>query len=173
MLKFRPMTSEEFEILVEKQALESYIKDIEVYKERFIKSTKGKLPREYAEDQFRKLLPLKEKSPRNFFWIAIDEQLDKAIGYIWYTIRPNNKFALLSDILVKKEFQNQGFGTEMIHFMENHLVENYPNLKWIYLQVFRHNPKAKQLYKRLGFWVFLKSYAGWNMIKRVRRKKNR
>ena len=171
MLKFRPMTENEFEILVEKDAMDSYIRDIEVYKERFMKASKGKTPREFAERQFATMLPLKEKSPNNFFWVAISGGSDEYIGYIWYTIRHKKRSALLSYILLKEKFRSQGYGTEMILYMENHLKEEFPDIKKITLQVFHHNPRAKQLYKRLGFKTYFKSFTGWNMIKRLRIKK--
>ncbi len=165
------MNREEFDILVDKQAFENYVKDIEVYKEKFIKAFKGKTPRDYAQEQFKEMLPQKEKSPNNFFWIAINEKAHEDIGYIWYTIRPKSKMALLSYVIVKEEFRNQGFGTEMIQFMERNLIDNFPSVKRMILQVFRHNKNAKQLYKKLGFWVFYKTFAGWNMTKRLRRNK--
>jgi ribosomal protein S18 acetylase RimI-like enzyme len=173
MLKFRPMNNEEYSNLIEKETLENYIKEIEVYKDKFIKSFKGKTPRQFAEKQFREMLPLKEKSPDNFLWMANEEKSGQEIGYIWYTIRHNRKSVLLSYIFVKNEFRNHGFGTEMIHYMEKHLIENFPKIKWILLQVFRHNTHVKRLYKHLGFWTFYKSFVGWNMIKRLPRHKIR
>lgn len=159
------MTEKEYEILLEKEALESYIKDIEVYKEKFTKVSKGKTPREFAENQFATMLPLKEKSPGNFFWIAHSEESDEYVGYIWYTFRPNKKSVLLSYVFVEEKFRGNGYGTELIRFMENHLKVEFSRIKRIVLQVFRHNPHAKQLYRRLGFRTFFKSFAGWNMFK--------
>ena len=130
------MTENEYDFLLEKEAKESYIKDIEVYKEKFKKVTKGKTPREFAENQFAKMLPLKEKSPNNFFWVASSEESDEYIGYIWYTIRPERRSTLLSYVFVEEKFRGQGYGKEMIQYMENHLREHFPKIKKMVLQVF-------------------------------------
>ena len=164
------MTENEFEILVEKESMDAYIRDIEVYKEKFMKAFKGKTPREFAEKQFASMLPLKEKSPNNFFWIALPKDSDKYIGYIWYTIRPRKKSTLLTYVFIIEEYRGKGYGTDLIRFMENHLREEFPDIRKIILQVFRHNPKAKQLYSHLGFKTYFKTFAGWNMFKFIRRK---
>ncbi|MBN2156866.1 MAG: GNAT family N-acetyltransferase [Candidatus Lokiarchaeota archaeon] len=168
-LKYRPMMAEEFTLLIEKKALEGYITDIEVYKNEFIKQSRGKTPREFAEEQFKQILPLGVSTPNNYFWFAINEKTNEEIGYIWFTIMPEKKLSLLSYILVYKQFQGQGFGTEMLTYWEHYVKRSYPELDGVYLHVFKHNPRAKQLYERIGFSLLHESFEGWNMIKKFQR----
>ena len=170
MLKFRPMTEKEYEILLEKEAKESYIKDIEVYKEKFTKFLKEKHQENLLKNNSGKCSLSKKNHLIISFGLLVLKNLDEYIGYIWYTIRPERKRTLLSYVFVEEKFRGQGYGKEMIHYMENHLKEHFPKIKKMVLQVFRHNPRAMQLYKRLGFKTFFKSFAGWNMFKFIRRR---
>ena len=98
MLKYRRMKQDEFEIIIEKNILESYIEDLEIYLEEFLKTSKDLTPREYAVHQFKELLPSDVESPNNFLWIALNEQSDEKIGFIWFTnmIRTENKLSSYS-----------------------------------------------------------------------------
>ena len=171
MLKFRDMTDGEFIQLIKNEAIEDYIKDIEVYREEFMKTFKGKTPKEFAEEQFKQNLVLGVKTPYNFFWIAIKEDTNEEIGYIWFTIMLEKKVSLLTNIRIKEEFQGQGLGTEMIHYWEKHVIDTYPEVDGVYLHCFRHNTRAKKLYDQLGFKLLQESFDGWNMIKAIHREK--
>ena len=163
MLKYRRMKREEFETIIEKDVLESYIEDLEIYLEEFLKTSKGLTPREYAVRQFKELLPSGVESPNNFLWIALNEESDEKIGFIWFTNMIPQKINFLSYIEVDEQFRGRGFGTEMIQKWEHHIQETYPEIAALFLHVFIHNPKAKKLYERLGFKIHDESYDGWNM----------
>jgi ribosomal-protein-alanine N-acetyltransferase len=51
---------------------------------------------------------------------------------------------------VKPEFRNKGIGTSLLKFAEERILKETPN---IFMCVSSFNPKAKQLYQRLGYQV--------------------
>ncbi len=165
MLNYRPMTKKEYEKLIEQESLERYIGDIEVYTEEFDKYFKGTTPREFAEKQFKDSLPLGVESPNHTFWIAIKEDTNEEVGYLWFTIMPEKNVCLISDIVVYESWRDHGFGTKMLHYLENHIKKSYTELSGLYLSVFNHNVKARKLYERVGFKLTQESFGTANMIK--------
>ena len=168
MLKIRSMTEAEFERIILKQSFEAYVKDIEVYKDEFIKHFKGSTPREFADNQFKKMLAAGVRSSNQTFWIVLKEDTDEEIGHLWYTALHDKNLCLLTDIFVVKKYRGQGFGTEILHNWENHVKESHPELKGLYLSVFNHNERAKNLYERYGFMKTRESFGTTDMVKEFR-----
>jgi len=168
MLKFRPMNSLEFKNHIQND-LEDYIRDISLYENEFIKQT-GKSPKEFAETQFKEMLPKGVESSNNFFWIVLNSDTNEEIGYIWFTLKPQMKYCLLTQIKVYELYRRKGFGTEILHYWENHVKQTYPEIKGLYLHVFKHNPNAKRLYEENGFKILNESFEGWTMSKPFEKK---
>jgi len=166
MVAFVP---EEFRKLIVKKSFGAYIKDIEVYKEEFMKYFKGVTPREFAEKQFKESMTAGVNSPNHTFWIIIKEDNNEEVGHLWFTIIKEKKVCLISDIFVYKQWRDQGIGTSTIHHLEKHIENSYPELDGLYLSVFNHNHKAKKLYERIGFKTTQESFGAINMIKTFER----
>lgn len=79
----------------------------------------------------------------NGFWkmVLYNEQI---VGYIIYHIEENCLF--LGELYLKKEYQNQGIGTHIIHFLKH----SYSSLP-IGLHVVATNTLAYNFYKKCGF----------------------
>jgi ribosomal-protein-alanine N-acetyltransferase len=54
----------------------------------------------------------------------------------------------IQTVSVKPEFRNKGIGTTLLKFAEERILKETPN---IFMCVSSFNPKAKQLYERLGY----------------------
>lgn len=76
----------------------------------------------------------------------------QAIGYL--EIEEKNYSFEIINILIHKDFQNQGFGklliNEIIHEAES-------KSKSIELQVLKNNPRAKRFYENAGFQVYFET----------------
>lgn len=84
------------------------------------------------------------KNFNNFFVAKIDNNI---VGYIVYWF--SDQTAHIHNISVKKEFQNLGIGSQMMHFMIETLKT--ANFKSIVLEVRISNTAAISLYKKFGF----------------------
>lgn len=82
---------------------------------------------------------------KGFFYIF---ELDNVIiGYLTFIEEENNAF-LINDFQIKKEFQQKGFGSEMMSFLEE-FVKNHCG-KSMRLLVFKDN-LALKFYQKHGF----------------------
>jgi ribosomal protein S18 acetylase RimI-like enzyme len=157
------MTNSEFDTIIAGTSLEDYIRDIELYKEEFVKFSGGISPRDFALKQFKEILPSGINSPNNTFWIVIDKDTDEEIGYIWFTIR--DEMCLLSYIEVYEKWRRKGYGTQILRYWENYVKSNLKNVIGLYLSVFKHNPNAKKLYDQMNFQVKNENFGSWSMVK--------
>lgn len=92
------------------------------------------------------------KSEFNHINIQIIEFAHKAIGYL--EIEEKNHSFEIINILIHKDFQNQGFGKLLL---EEIIKEAQTKLKGIELQVLKNNPKAKRFYENSGFQVYFET----------------
>jgi len=81
--------------------------------------------------------------------------ITKAIGLSMLTHKSNSDEIYLEAIAVSESARGKGVGTQLIEALFLFAKEN--NFKSITLQVIDTNPKAKELYERLGFCVVKKS----------------
>ncbi len=56
----------------------------------------------------------------------------------------------LRTVCVAPEFRNRGIGTSLIHFAEDRIFRDHPN---VFMLVSSFNPAAQRLYDRLGYQV--------------------
>jgi ribosomal protein S18 acetylase RimI-like enzyme len=73
----------------------------------------------------------------------------QAIGYL--EIEEKNHSFEIINILIHKDFQNQGFGKLIL---EKIIEQSEQKSKGIELQVLKNNPKAKRFYENAGFQVY-------------------
>jgi ribosomal protein S18 acetylase RimI-like enzyme len=76
----------------------------------------------------------------------------KAIGYLEIDEK-NHSFEIIN-ILIHKDFQNQGFGKLLLAEI---IKEAQTKSKGIELQVLKNNPKAKRFYENAGFQVYFET----------------
>ncbi len=56
----------------------------------------------------------------------------------------------IQTVFVAPEFRDQGIGTRLVHFAEQRILRDVPN---VFLCVSSFNPRARRLYERLGYRV--------------------
>lgn len=92
-------------------------------------------------------IPFKALLQKYSLWKAVQKYLLMAV--IFHR-KPDNKYQLLMDgIVVSEKHRGTGIGTKLFDALEGFAREN--NMHGIRLDVIDENPKAKQLYERLGF----------------------
>ncbi len=101
--------------------------------------------------------------------MAVNKENGEEIGYFWFTVIPDKRLCLLSQIRVFEQFHGLGYGSEILHFWEKYVAETHPEIDQLYLHVFKHNPRAKKLYEKFGFTVFYDSFEGCNLIKPIKK----
>ncbi len=167
-LLFRPMDSAEFDTNMNIY-LEEYIADISKYEEEF-KKTIGFHPREFSEKQFKDNLPEGINTPNNFFWIGVHKSNGHEIGYFWFSIVPDKRLSVLSQMHIHEKFRGLGYKSEILYFWEDYVKTTHPEIDYLYLHLFKHYPETKKLYEEFGFSTFFESFEGDNLIKYINRK---
>jgi ribosomal protein S18 acetylase RimI-like enzyme len=106
---------------------------------------------EYSDKMYFSAIDLHRKE---FDWehIQIVEFGKQAIGYLELEEK-NHSFEIIN-ILIQKEFQNLGFGKQLL----NKVIEDSgQESKGIELQVLKNNPRAKRFYENSGFQVYFET----------------
>lgn len=83
---------------------------------------------------------------QDYIFMLLDE--DKIIGSVTLL---NNE---IEDLIVNKNYQNKGYGKELLNFGINHYISQ--ESKDIYLRVANWNSKAINIYKNAGFRINVK-----------------
>ena len=93
---------------------------------------------------------LEDENIGNILVVTIDEKVVAMVN-ILYTISTalGEKVAILEDMIVKKEFQNQNIGLKLLEYAKKFAKEN--NCKRITLLTDEDNFKAQTFYKKAGF----------------------
>ncbi len=81
-----------------------------------------------------------------------NQQAIQAIGYL--EIEEKSHSFEIINILIHKDFQNQGFGKLLLEEIIN---EAQTKSKGIELQVLKNNPRAKRFYENSGFQVYFET----------------
>ena len=86
--------------------------------------------------------------------IAVAEENDKIVGYIYGYIKSNDGVYLyatvkLDALYVDPNYRNRGIATSLIDYFKNWTIEQ--NLNDIEISVCSRNNAAKSLYNKLGF----------------------
>jgi ribosomal protein S18 acetylase RimI-like enzyme len=71
----------------------------------------------------------------------------------------NHSFEIIN-IMIQKDFQNQGFGRQLL---DKVIEDGQRKSKGIELQVLKNNPKAKRFYENSGFQVYYETEFEYKM----------
>ncbi len=97
----------------------------------------------------------KEFDSKNIQIVEFEKQI---IGYLEIEEK-SHSFEILN-IMIQKEFQNQGFGRQLLYKV---IKDGQRKSKGIELQVLKNNPKAKRFYENLGFQVYFETEFEYKM----------
>lgn len=138
----RPMTSTERQAF-EQQSMAEYAKDLVASGQA--KTLEAGLKR--AEAEFRSLMDEEGYGQR---LCSIVDGEGQAVGFLWYTLMPEERVLYVSDIVVLEGFRGRGFGRRAMMALD----EVAQGLRYdIALHVHTHNAVAYGLYASLGFRV--------------------
>jgi len=90
--------------------------------------------------------------------IQIVEFEKQSIGFLEMDEK-NHSFEIIN-IIIQKEFQNQGFGRQLL---DKVIEDGRQKSKGIELQVLKNNPKAKRFYENSGFQVYYETEFEYKM----------
>ncbi len=90
--------------------------------------------------------------------IQIIELEKQSIGYLELEEK-NHSFEIIN-IMIQKDFQNQGFGRQLL---DKVIEDGKQKSKGIELQVLKNNPKAKRFYENSGFQVYYETEFEYKM----------
>ncbi|MBD2089238.1 GNAT family N-acetyltransferase [Microcoleus sp. FACHB-1515] len=86
-----------------------------------------------------------------FVWLI--QRQASTVGYVvltlGYSLEYGGRDAFIDELYLQPSDRNQGIGTQTLHFLETTCRQL--NIKALHLEVDRHNPKARELYDRVGF----------------------
>ena len=95
--------------------------------------------------------------------LCIDAEIDgelELVGYLWHSVKKEEKSTFIYDFFVSKKYRSSGYGTQAIFALEKQLKAS--GIKQIKLRVAYHNERALKLYKEVGFEI-----TGFNMSKKL------
>ena len=76
---------------------------------------------------------------------------DKAVGFVFYGMMPDEDKAYLCRYMIDVKYQNQGYGKAFLPLVLD-LIRTQYNREDVYTSVHDENPHAKYLYESFGFW---------------------
>ncbi len=122
---------------------------VDLYAEQNIKSGRWTVEeaRAKSKEQLDYILKDGLQTKGHVFWNICLE--GKKIGHFWFYRRADDFSIFAYDVLVAKEYQNQGIGTSAFPMIQERLKTL--GVRKINLNVFSHNTGARRLYERLGF----------------------
>jgi len=106
---------------------------------------------ERSRKEFESLLPGGAKTSGHHILAVVDETTGQKVGRIWYANPPGPRSDMLwiYDIEIDEAQRGKGYGTAALKLAEQKAKEL--GKKRMGLHVFAHNPRAKELYERLGY----------------------
>ncbi len=139
-MKLRPLTSDEYEVYVEK-AIKNYEDEL---------LTSGMFSKELAKQQseatFKRLLPDGINTKDNYLFYAYDK--DTLVGFIWCCMRGEDAFVY--DFYINEEMRRKGYGKQVMLACEEDAKNK--GAKTMSLHVFGHNKAARALYESIGYY---------------------
>ena len=105
----------------------------------------------WAGELLNKILSEGLNTPDHFFYSIVDDNLDKKVGYLRFSIREENnlRFPCLSDIIIFPAYRLQSYATHVMRLLEEKVQSlGFDEIK---LHVYAHNHVAKTLYEKLGY----------------------
>lgn len=104
-----------------------------------------------STQEYQELLPDGVDTKDNFLLMLVDEAISKTVGFIWLMLQQTGTLhtVVIVNILVYEEFRGQGYGTRVLHLVEE--KARSLGIGRITLHAFGHNTRARSLYERLGY----------------------
>lgn len=157
-----PISEDEYDAYID-QRIKSYA--VELLKAEIDRLTSKEMAMKKAIDLFDELFPQGyHTTGYNFSRIKLD---DKIIGIvISFHGNDYHKSSRLVDIEIIQEFRNQGIGTHVVKTVLQEAKSN--DSEYISLFVFKHSPRSKNLYERLGFREWKEYDAGYYLFKHLK-----
>jgi ribosomal protein S18 acetylase RimI-like enzyme len=141
----QPMTEETFQIYLreheDEYARDRMITDQESFEEAL----------RVTQSQHEALLPQGLQTPGHYFFVVLDENQNKHVGYVWFACRPSSPQLSLYHILIKKADRRKGFGRSVLSMIEQRARQNGCQVVW--LNVMGHNQGAIDFYHACGYRV--------------------
>ena len=97
-----------------------------------------------------RVLPRGLSTPNHFFFNVEDKETGARVGGLWYLLEEDGeRHFFVVDIQIFPEYRQHGYGSQALLAMEEKAREM--GIRTIALHVFKHNRKARALYKKLGY----------------------
>lgn len=151
MLRFRPMSDEEFAAF-QAALVRDYADDI-VRNHRVSAAEALERSRAQTGD-----LSARRSDPRHLFLTIALEPDGAPVGALWCQLRPERCDAFILDLVLEPAYRGQGYGRQALALLEQTLAAR--GVRQIGLHVFADNARAQALYRDLGFYT-----TGLNMQK--------
>lgn len=151
MLRFRPMSDEEFAAF-QAALVRDYADDI---------ARNYRLPPEQALARSRAQtgdLSARRADPQHLFLTIALEPDGRAIGVLWCQLQPERRSAFILDFVLDPAYRGQGYGHQALALLDQTLAAR--GVRQVGLHVFADNARAQALYRDLGFYT-----TGLNMQK--------
>ncbi len=144
-MKFRKLTNAEF-VKYKDFSVKDYASDLIKSKQETQENALSK-----SIFEFESILPNGMDTNNNYLYMIINNHQEE-VGLLWY----GNNFEDMSvgfvfDIIIFENFRNQGFGYKTMKLLEEEAFSK--QIKYIELNVFKHNRVAYNLYAKLGYMV--------------------
>ncbi|MCU9812585.1 GNAT family N-acetyltransferase [Paraclostridium bifermentans] len=88
---------------------------------------------------------------------------DEKVGIVW--VLKENDEGFIGDFLIYEKYRNRGYGYEALRKLERTI--EYFGVQKLKLGVFKHNPNALKLYKKVGYSIFREREFDYTMIKEL------
>ena len=110
---------------------------------------KSELGKVYFPEEDKARRAIEEGFTKGEFYLAVNTDAKECLGFLWYI--PNgafHSFPYLHIIAVKEQYRGCGIGKKLLSFFETIISQTSGKA---FLVVADFNPRAKQLYKSIGY----------------------
>ncbi|MDF2543425.1 MAG: acetyltransferase [Herbinix sp.] len=122
-------------------------------KEKYMEECKSalqnsELGRVYFSQENKAMEAIKEGIRKDEMLVALNDE-DEFMGFLWYILNGAfHSFPYLHIIAVNEKYRSKGIGSYLLEYFEKEVIKNQTK---IFLVVADFNPRAKQLYEKVGY----------------------
>jgi GNAT superfamily N-acetyltransferase len=144
MIKFTPMTNEDFAAFLRKSIPEY------AYDQMHAGNWTANEAAGRARAEFQQMLPQGPQTPNAYLRTILDED-DQKVGMLWYFVDANRsrKTAFLIDFFIFTEGRRKGYEAQAFELFENEARSL--GVERVELQVFKHKDEELLLYRENGY----------------------
>lgn len=144
MIKFTPMTDEDFAAFLRKSVPEY------AYDQMRAGNWTANEAATRARAEFQQMLPQGPRTPNAYLRTILDED-DRKVGMLWYFVDVNRsrKTAFLIDFFIFPEGRRKGYEAQAFELFENEAQSL--GVERVELQVFKHKAEELQLYRENNY----------------------